>query len=84
MLAAAAEFQRYPSGSSVPCPPPPLAHLSVENGYESSSLTLHEQWQNSMTKVQIQVLFNMACMNLIASGLTDKFWARAIFYTAKI
>ena len=28
MRAAAAEFQSYSSGSSVRCPPPPLAHLS--------------------------------------------------------
>ena len=56
----------------------------TENGIKSSSSTPHEPWQNARAEVQIRVLCNIARTNMIASGLTGKFWARAIFYAADI
>ena len=35
-------------------------------------------------EVQIQVLLNISCTNTTATGLTGKFYARAIFYAADI
>ena len=54
----------------------------TDNGIKSSSSTPHEQWQNGRAGVQIQVLLNIACTNMIASGLTGKLWAHAVFYAA--
>ena len=56
----------------------------TDNGIKSSSSTPHEPWQNGRAEVQIRVLLNIARTNMIASGLTGKFWARAIFYAADI
>jgi hypothetical protein len=56
----------------------------LDNGIKSSSSTPHEPWQNARAEVQIRVLCNIARTNMIASGLTGKFWARAIFYAADI
>ena len=56
----------------------------IDNGIKSSSSTPHEPWQNARAEVQIRVLCNVARTNMIASGLTGKFWARAIFYAADI
>ena len=56
----------------------------TDNGIKSSSSTPHEPWQNGRAEVQIRVLCNIARTNMIASGLTGKFWARAIFYAADI
>ena len=56
----------------------------VENGIRSESSTAYEPWQNGRAEVQIRVLCNIARTNMIASGLTGKFWARAIFYAADI
>ena len=56
----------------------------TDNGIQSSSSTPHEPWQNGRAEVQIRVLCNIARTNMIASGLTGKFWARAIFYAADI
>ena len=56
----------------------------TDNGIKSSSSTPHEPWQNARAEVQIRVLCNVARTNMIASGLTGKFWARAIFYAADI
>ena len=53
-------------------------------GIKSSSSTPHEPWQNARAEVQIRVLCNIALTNMIASCLTGKFWARAIFYAADI
>ena len=55
-----------------------------ENGLKSENSTAHEPWQNGRAEVQIRVLCNIARTNMIASGLTGKFWARAIFYVADI
>jgi hypothetical protein len=56
----------------------------LDNGIRSESSTPHEPWQNGRAEVQIRVLCNLARTNMIASGLTGKFWARAIFYAADI
>ena len=56
----------------------------TENGIKSENSTAHEPWQNGRAEVQIRVLCNIARTNMIASGLTGKFWARAIFYAADI
>ena len=56
----------------------------TDNGIKSSSSTPHEPWQNGRVEVQIRVLLNIARTNMIASGLTGKFWARAILYAADI
>ena len=56
----------------------------TDNGIKSSSSTPHEPWQNGRAEVQIRVLLNVARTNMIASGLTGKFWARAVFYAADI
>jgi hypothetical protein len=57
---------------------------TTDNCIKSSSSTPHEPWQNVRAEVQIRVLCNVAQTNMIASGLTGKFWARAIFYAADI
>ena len=56
----------------------------LEQGIKSENSTAHEPWQNGRAEVQIRVLCNIARTNMIASGLTGKFWARAIFYAADI
>jgi hypothetical protein len=56
----------------------------TDNGIRSESSTPFEPWQNGRAEVQIRVLCNLARTNMIASGLTGKFWARAIFYAADI
>ena len=56
----------------------------TDNGIQSSLSTPHEPWQNGRAEVQIRVLCNIARTNMIASGLTGKFWSRAIFYAADI
>ena len=56
----------------------------TDNGIKSSSSTLHEPWQNGRAEYQIRVLLIIARTDMIASGLTGKFWARAIFYAADI
>jgi len=62
-----------------------LKNWLTDKGIRSESLTPREPWQNGRAEVQIHVLLcNIAPTNLIASGLTGKFWARAIFYAADI
>ena len=56
----------------------------TDKGIRSESSTPFEPWQNGRAEVQIRVLCNIARTNMIASGLTGKFWARAIFYAADI
>ena len=56
----------------------------TDNGIRSESSTPLEHWQNGRAEAQIGVLCNLARTNMIASGLTGKFWARAIFYAADI
>ncbi len=56
----------------------------TDNGIRSESLTPFEPWQNGRAEVQIRVLCNLPRTNMIASGLTGKFWALAIFYAADI
>ena len=56
----------------------------TDKGVRSESSTPFEPWQNGRAEVQIRVLCNIARTNMIASGLTGKFWARAIFYAADI
>ncbi len=56
----------------------------TDNGIRSESSTPFEPWQNGRAEVQIRILCNIARSNMIASGLTCKFWARAIFYAADI
>ena len=55
----------------------------TDNGIESS-LTRNELWQHGRAEVQIWMLLNNACTNMIVRGLTGKFWACAIFYAADI
>ncbi len=57
---------------------------TIDNDIKSSSSTPHELWQNATVEEQIRVLCNVARTNMIASGLTGKFWARAIFHAADI
>jgi hypothetical protein len=61
-----------------------LKQWLTDNGIRSESSTPFEPWQNGRAEVQIRVLCNLARTNMIASGLTGKFWARAIFYAADI
>ena len=61
-----------------------LKNWLIEKGIRSESSTPFEPWQNGRAEVQIRVLCNIARANMIASGLTGKFWARAIFYAADI
>ena len=61
-----------------------LKNWLTDKGVRSESSTPHEPWQNGRAEVQIRVLCNLARTNMIASGLTGKFWARAIFYAADI
>ncbi len=42
----------------------------------SESSTPFEPWQNGRAEVQIRVLCNITRTNMIASGLTGKFWAQ--------
>ena len=56
----------------------------TDNGIRSETSTPFEPWQNGRAEVQIRILCNIARTNMIASGLTGKFWARAIFYAADI
>ena len=48
----------------------------IESGIKSENSTAHEPWQNGRAEVQMRVLCNIARTNMIASGLTGKFWAR--------
>ena len=61
-----------------------LKNWLIEKGIRSESSTPFEPWQNGRAEVMIRVLCNIARTNMIASGLTGKFWARAIFYAADI
>jgi hypothetical protein len=56
----------------------------TDNGIHSESSTPFEHWQNCRAEVQICILCNIARTNMIASVLTSKFWAQAIFYAADI
>ena len=53
-----------------------LKQWLTDNGIRSESSTPFEPWQNGRAEVQIRVLCNLARTNMIASGLTGKFWAR--------
>ena len=61
-----------------------LKNWLTDNGIRSESSTPHEPWQNGRAEVQIRILCNIARTDMIASGLTGKLWARAIFYAADI
>jgi hypothetical protein len=55
-----------------------------EKGIHSEKSTPHEPWQNGKAENQIKVLLNIARTNLIASGLSNRYWARAISYAADV
>ncbi len=56
----------------------------ADNGIRFESSTLFEPGQNGTAEVQIRVLCNLARTNMIANGLTGKFWARVIFYASNL
>ena len=55
-----------------------------DKGIRSEKSTPHEPWQNGKAENHIKVLLNIARTNMVASGLSDKYWARAITYAADI
>jgi hypothetical protein len=56
----------------------------TEKGIRSEYSTAYEPWQDGRAEVHIRVLSNIARTNLIASGLGNRFWARAIAYATDI
>jgi hypothetical protein len=60
---------------------------SIEQSIQSKTSVksiLSIQSKNGRAEVQIRVIFNFVRTNMIASGLTGKIWARAIFYAVDI
>ena len=55
-----------------------------DKGIRSEKSTPHEPWQNGKAENHIKVLLNIARTNMVASGLSGKYWARAITYAADI
>ncbi len=55
-----------------------------DKGIRSEKLTLHQPWQNGKAENHIKVLCNIAHTNMVASGLSGRYWDRAIAYAAAI
>ena len=61
-----------------------LTQWLVDNGIRSEFSTAYEPWQDGRAEVHIRVLTNIARTNLLASGLSGRFWARAMSYATDI
>jgi hypothetical protein len=55
-----------------------------DKGIRSEKSTPNEPWQNGKAENHIKVLYNIARTNMVASGLSGRYWARAITYAADI